>query len=650
MAQETVRLDILAATTQKRAKNNLALNYGPMDESLRLPENKENLGIELKDHNQFGSAIVKIKNFEEGKATSANQAIFLKNADGSYSIDLKGIEGLGFLFCIEDENGALYKPAAEKDGKLVYLGISNILITQELLGWMKQNNLHFTIVVDAYAPGNLQSDKSALVMRGGTLALPDLSSAKPAPDHNSDEAVKKLYSKLILVRASSIATISNVTNAYLLQISNAAKNIYLSAVRASQNLPYLFNLRPAFSLLWFARSSELELTRRQRVLEQSAQRRVQKMLLFDAAAPTTYGAGATENFQPDFTQLPNAPMFPASGMGGSPGFDGGDYFGGSGGERMRGGTREGSKAQQGNPNSVSNPANARAWDSVSNPTSSTLKNSTPTKAANNENTRGKAAITNGSRVKAANVQNAVEAAAPLSNFQTQAPISEGKTQVQNSQAVQVPVQNMQNVSTAQKSQSRASNAQTQVVQGSIQQAAQHEVQAQPQTAKTQSLQEQQESMQTIVQAEEVQQPAVQQEHVPTATHQEHAVQAIMQEPQLQFRPIAVQRIRTQKKKAGEKILPRIPISVCANADNGKNKKENPMNANKKETALNANSEEKEDSARVAQTVKPVPRRVIPGGIVAFLPLRNLFENSKGKKEEKHACPSKVCGWCGRKAA
>lgn len=649
--QETVRLDVVAATTKSRTRNELALNYGPMDESLRLDVNKERLGIELKEHNMFGSAVVKIQGHEEGRATASNQVIFFKNADGTYSIDLKGIEGLGFLFCIEDGNGKLYKPAAEKDGKLVYLGISNIIITQELLQWMKQNNLHFTIVVDAYAPGNLQSDRASLLTSGGTLALPELASPRTAPDHNSDEAVKDLFSQIILVQASSIATISNVTNAYLLKISDAAKNLYLSAVRAAQMLPHVFNMHPRFSFLWFAHSNELELARRQRMLEQSAQRRVQKMLLFDAVVPSHAfsGSGATDNFQQDFAQHAGSPMLSMLGIGSnSSDFDSfGDGFGGSGGERMRSGAKSEHKMQQKNTN-----ANGRVSNEQSNGKISSAANNTRAKASNSQQVLPKSATA-------------------ISNFQTQYPISEGKTIVQqpvgalqsNAQAVSAHQANMhvlksQIVNPQTTSLRRDANLQSPRAKAQMLEVQQPNSKAQPMKVaelKNAQAQGQAESIQTIAQTQPMQaemqfsqaesmQTSMQAQEQAIA-HKEQVVQIILHSWQ-HTQPIAAQRIRPQKKRAGEKILPRKPIIVSSGADGKGNKKGKSMNNEEKETRPQADISE---PAEKIPQARASPRRVIPQPI-AFLPLRSLFENKKEKTKEKNTSPSKICGWCGRKAA
>ena len=70
------------------------------------------------------------------------------------------------------------------------------------------------------------------------------------------------------------------------------------------------------------------------------------------------------------------------------------------------------------------------------------------------------------------------------------------------------------------------------------------------------------------------------------------------------------------------------------------------NGYKKGDSMNAKvpEEKEENPAQIVPLIPITPRRVIPQ-TAAFLPLRRLFE-----KEKAHAGTSKVCGWCGRKAA
>jgi len=323
----------------------------------------------------------------------------------------------------------------------------------------------------------------------------------------------------------------------------------------------------------------------------------------------------------------------SGGGSGNSGFGSDDYFGRSGGERTKQDAKPQTKSHYKNAASASNSSSLNS--SSGGFSGSGSKN--PSAKTGGSNAPGSSSKKSGGEAASAKPAHAPP------NFQMQSPMSEGKTQVQNAGlAVHSPAQN---VSAAQKIQPPASIAQMQPLQAhfeSMQTITQmQEVRVQQQAiAREQATihQEHSEAPQQIAMHE---QPTAQQEQLAATMHQEQSVQAMLQEPQAQTVPIAVQRIRTEKKKAGEKILPRIPIPVSSNADNGKNKKENSMNA------IN----EKEKITPVAQIMAPVPRRVSPTGIVALIPLRNLFERKgKNKKEEKHECASKVCGWCGRKAA
>lgn len=594
---------------------------------------RKELEIKETHHDQYGRYMYSIMGVSDGVATVENRIKFAQYADASFGAQMDAsAAGTGNLLFI---NGG--EPVRQNQtSNLLGLSAAKIKVSSNI------------DVVELKLGVNQNSDMVANAKEAQQQGrqLISCSSNSRVSQENPTGAYNDFY-----VLKSSLSILNSTVRAVISNLREVSSNIQLFFGSSS-----FLQLLPRHLVLY----SELELARRQRVLEQSAQRRVQKMLLFDAAAPTAkYESpsyfGPTNNFLSDST--PNAiastPSMPGLNFfgdgvkdwsGGQPPSPDSD-FGGSGGERMRSKAKEGNKQQQKSGNPISNPSSSKVSNTntptqvsnsnntsvkapVSNAVSSAVKNSFSTKTSNPSKAHSKTTNAQEARAKAAN---------NVSNFQMQVPISEGKTQVQNAETVHTPVQNMQNT-IAMPSQSLQIESMQTIAQSSQEQQV-HQPAAQQEHVAMAARQMQAEAPQQAITQEQAAAHQEQSEAPQQIAHQEQAVQAIVQEPQLQSQPIAAQRIRTQKKKAGEKIIPRIPIAVCANADNG-NKEENPM------SAIN---EEKEDNARVAQTVKPVPRRVAPTGIVAFIPLRNLFENKRNKKE-KYACPSKVCGWCGRKAA
>lgn len=635
------RVNVDFALKNPLTGNMLSTNV-PLDQSRDILSQLAEQGIVGFTQTSYGPMVTSISiNGVTLSIDPKSNRVIVTNSDGTYYYDSS--EPIGFSF-FRQETG---KPNAPLEsfftlelGKVVELGPDKV---QADALRPTEAGKKYRIIAEV-SGAHAESKAEELKKVGDDLFVSTADASRRETSYDTVIPSEELYS------SSNVSILQidprSMFNLGLRHFSRLSYNVQRSL--ASIVLPAMqraYSLRRMLLPSNLYQLTELELARRQRVLEQSAQRRVQKMLLFDAAPPSFQNGGvfpASENFDSPApaSQFSNLNFFPDAPA--APSFDySGDFGSPSGGERMKSGT----KAENKQKNADSRVSNGNATSKVSNAVNTSVKTQVSASSKTQNALSTKASAKESTSVKNANAH----------SLKTQTPISEGKTRVQQ------PAQTLQSnakaqqagavianglraamqspetiVPNAQTTNARATNETREAIQAQaamqISQTMQSNVSAQPiQTENAQYILNAQ--VQNHVQAENAQQTsnAQLQEQISNA-NAELQIQ-IPEIAQMQTPQVAAQ--QRAKKASKAKIVALQPIIISSNGDDKGNKKENSMNEEKTE-------------AHSFQLIPIAPRRVIPQA-VAFLPLRSLFER-KGKTKEKHECASKVCASCGRKAA